>query len=659
MTRSFSWIARFAILCSIIAHGGVTGHLGADEPSLDDRAILVKVAAKFFEVAPPVEGWAWPPLVGIVDTNVVNAFAGVQVIEDGDKPTVKNHPVIYWVDVPFSPVLSEESVENVKRPQPYMIFHQAFFDRIVKGREIYLAETFGHELGHILLRHVDNYGSGDAPLVSFAKTRQEEAAADLLGMKLALKADYPYEDLIKAVQAWRAEGNQSSSIKALGESHPGWTDRATLIDEKQSKLWSSISSFENGVYFLMAENYTLAERCFSQVAKEFPRCYEAWANRGYCRLMRYCDGLEPDDLKELALNHVVVGGFYQRAGSIESRGVNEELWFDAVGDLRESLRLKPDLILPKANLALAYLVHPNGKQLGKAVELFEQVTEALKQEKNQEEISPLDKVALLVNAGVTEFANGDAKAAHQFFEKARSFYLSTMKSPPSGPIQSAMLYSQAFQMANSSESADRQMAKQQFEEYLKTTSSAVAWWSLAYDQYQQLCQTEHIEPKAKNILAQPLNLRFRPVVSLKLGDAATIALNDPVESLTEKIGEGVKSTVVRRTNIHRRKYEDSGVELLCSDRLLAIRIRHAKSPPLVLQASGPGGETLEVQIGMPFSELSTLLAGEGTAWDRRYGTQDTIVYHYFTRLGFGVRLDEDNNVLEIIIAQIPYEAIVK
>lgn len=46
-------------------------------------------------------------------------------------------------------------------------------------------------------------------------------------------------------------------------------------------------------------------------------------------------------------------------------------------------------------------------------------------------------------------------------------------------------------------------------------------------------------------------------------------------------------------------------------------------------------------------------------WDNRYGTQQSVIDHYFYRLGFGVRVGEEDKITEIIVAQIPSQAIAK
>lgn len=661
---SVDWLAGLLLLC------GSVQFADAKPPSDSDKEFVAKVAAKYFELVDPVEGWAWPPLVAIAETDELDAYSSIANIKPDEKPQGKG-PKLAWIDVVFpekgteaggeaaEKTDTEPAVKKRARSQPYLVVTQGYLDKLIKRREVILGQTIGHELSHIVLRHVESFDASDSSIVSLAFSREQEKQADLMGMKLSLKADFRYDELLDAMREKRKILTSYNSIVSLGVTHPGWTDRIESIDELKSQFWSSISAFENGVFFLLSENYLLAERCFTQVIKEMPDCYEAWANRGYCRLMMYCDRLDPDEIKGLGLNQVVVGGFYQVAASIETRGSNEELWFEAVGDLREALKLKDTLILPKANLALAYLVSPEGKQPGRAAELFEQVIAALKRGNLEEVIAQRDYAALLVNAGVTELANGDSQAANRFFDQVVSLYKTAAKPIPAGPVQSALLYSRASEMASSAVEKDRRDAVTVFEEYLRSTSPALTWWGLAFSRYKELCALEKIEPKSQRELAAVKNLQYRPVASLDVAEGKTIALNDSLNSVVEVLGEGNKSSLLRNSNIHRRKYQESGLELVCSERLIAIRMRNAKSPPLVLHASGPGGISQEVRVGMAISELEKLLDAEPAGWDNRYGTQQAIVYRYYPRLGFGVLVNDEDKISEIIIAQLPPQAMIK
>ena len=140
--------------------------------------------------------------------------------------------------------------------------------------------------------------------------------------------------------------------------------------------------------------------------------------------MRFFDMLDAEDLRTLESGPLIVGGFYRRPESLEAphRGFNPKLWFEAVGALRQALILKPDLVLAKANLAAAYLIGPpEGSDLGQAEELFSQVTAALKSG-DVEDIEPLVRASLLVNAGVAEMANGDSASAEALFAEAQELF---------------------------------------------------------------------------------------------------------------------------------------------------------------------------------------------------------------------------------------------
>jgi hypothetical protein len=121
--------------------------------------------------------------------------------------------------------------------------------------------------------------------------------------------------------------------------HPSWTDRLTLLDKEQAQLWQAMSAFENGVFFLLVEQYPSAESCFRQVTREFPQCHEAWTNLGDSLLMQYCDKLQADDVRQFNVGQLAVGAFYNRSESLEGmvRGPDKRLWNEAVAALGKIL----------------------------------------------------------------------------------------------------------------------------------------------------------------------------------------------------------------------------------------------------------------------------------------------------------------------------------
>lgn len=191
-----------------------------------------------------------------------------------------------------------------------------------------------------------------------------------------------------------------------------------------------MSSFDNGTYFLVTERYRLAERAFRAVTKAFSDSYEAWANLGYALLMQYADALEPEDLKRLGIGQIVVGGFYRRPATLEAkvRGIDEELWWDAVGALREAERRardiavgsdreeQPNLVFVTANLGLAYLLRPFGKDPGKAIQYFERAETELARLKT---INPFAQLGMLNNLAVAYCAGDRAEECASRLVEAR------------------------------------------------------------------------------------------------------------------------------------------------------------------------------------------------------------------------------------------------
>jgi Zn-dependent protease with chaperone function len=679
-----------------------------------DKRMVAIVAARIFAEAEPVQGWAWPPLVAISEVDGVNAFATICEVKPGERPEVTdefNKPMKYeWIEVPTENIQGGDLGADDITPadvsagaadatvvvpndepqahrvdehgdgtitQPVIILHQGFLDDIVQGSADRLAAVFGHETSHILLRHVGNVAPGGL-LVANMVTRHQEADADMLGMKLGLAADFPYKGLVGGALAMRENGNYSS-FEGLNATHPSWTDRVATYDSRQSELWGSISAFENGVYFLTAEQYELAESCFEQVTKECPKCYEAWANLGYARLMMYCDKFDLDDMRDLDVGLLIVGGFYRRPDSI-TRGFDKPLWDAAVEALKQALTLNPDLVLVKANLAVAYLVSPDGKDVAGAEEMFRQVREALKSGA-VEDMDTMVRAALLANAGVAEMETGDPVAAEALFAEAEEWYgrgveeirareeargptqaadLTLEKAQAGGnALTSALHYNRSRMYLAASDESKRKSAVQELEAYLSSASPAQLWWPLAYEQYRKLCADQGVTAKGEEDLMIAANKRLRLVPGVTLPTGERIILRAPTSealpALDAVLGEGSSRDIVKKTNIRRVTYAKAGIELVCDDEIVAIRLRGAKSPSVTLRETGPGGQTSEIRAGMTVDELDAALGGEAKTWDRRHGTTQQIVYHYYDNLGIGVRIAGDK-VSEIIVAQIPYEA---
>jgi len=606
---------RVALICVGLVFCTATAQAEIREK---DRKLAEEVWAKLLIVAEPVEGYAWPPKIDFIDEDVLNAYATLDY-------------------------------KNESEPQPLVFVYRGMLERVIQGIPDRLAYLLGHELTHILCKHVDG-GKRKAStlLVKFAATRAQEKEADLRGLELALKAGYSKRACLGMIRQIIALDEKYTSFEGLNVDHPSWNDRGAYIDKDQEHLWRSMSAFQNGVYFIMFEQYPAAMFCFENVTKEFPGSSEAWANLGYARLMEYCDALLSEDLDYFDIGQLAVGGFYTRPGELVRGGIDPDLWFDAVGALREALRLNPNSMVAAANLGVAYLVHPEGKRVGEATRYFEIAAKLAEEETGADALA---RASVLANAAVADLAAGRTEAANQRFERAESLQHSfSSESAVGSGLTGALLYQQAMLMSNSNEKQDRKQAITLFEEYLKTIGHASAWWGLAYKKYVTLCDSLGQEAQPKEALQGNSSIVFRPITSVTLADGEVIRLTEKLREIEAALGEGKTLPVVRRTLFKRLRYADQGVDLLATDQVLAIWLTDPNSPPVQLRATGVATEIQELHVGMSRDDLDEVL--DDLIYDYRQLYDPEINYRFYRDLGIAIRVRK-GKVAEIIVVQIP------
>jgi hypothetical protein len=619
--------ARIVLLAALAAWSLVLVPPLRAETTEADRELMKKVWARIVARYEPVEGYHWPPEWVIEDKPTINANAR----------------------------LVRREIDGQVRQVPLVTVYQGLLDEVIQGHEDRLAALLGHELAHIALRHCET-GPERTPLATLSISREDEANADLLGIEKALQAGYSFAGLRSFYLKMLEVGSRESSFEGLLSTHPVDLERLAAIDKQHERLWRSMSAFENGVYFLLLEQYPYAERCFRQVTREFPSCYEGWANLGYAQLMMYCDALEPEDLRFFDLGQLVVGGFYRRSEHLDSqipRGIDEELWFDAVGALREALRLKPDLVLVKANLAVAYLVRPAGRDVGTATRYFEEVAQALRDPKVRESLDPLVRTSLLLNSGVALMAQGKQADCEALFKRVEDA-LVEIESPRGGAAQRSALsvalsYNRALLRAGSENPQERRSAAEQLEQYLRRASPAQAWWNLAYDRYARLCREQQLEPLSAEVLRQRTVPTWRLVTELELPDGGFVAVGEKVADVLQRLGSSLELTVVPRTNMKRLVLGRGGCEVLVSESVLAICLSGPEAVPVKIREAGLATGGNEVRVGMSVAELDALL---GDLYDKRELTRPGVHYRYYRELGLAIKVS-GGKVEEIVIAQLP------
>jgi tetratricopeptide (TPR) repeat protein len=607
----------FFWLTVLLLTGSVMSPVSA-EVSESDRALAEQVFQRLLISVTPPTDIPWPPKLEIIDKDEINALAVMRSQGSGQYPVV--------------------------------VCYRGLLKRVVEGNPDRIAYVLGHEISHHTLGHTKaNTGATEFLRATFS--REQEIAADRKGMELALRAGYSYVGGLSAIRKMIDMGLNYSSFEGLAADHPSWLDRIALLDKEQAGLWRAMSSFDNGVYFLLVQNYPLAERAFRQVTKDFPGSYEAWANLGYALLMQYADSLDTDDLRHFDVGQVVVGGFYRRPKSLEVkvRGINEELWWDAVGALRESIRLKPELSLPKANLGVAYLFRPAGKDPGKAAQFLEEASQLADRDSS---LDPVSRLAEDINLAVAYAALGDAEKAMATLSQVETSLENSETNSLRGDIavSNALAYNHALLLAQSPDGQRQRLAIGELENYLRKTDSSLAWWQLAYQRYNALCKQSGAAPKTENELLSQTTVRFRPLAAVDV-IGGQIALGQNLVEVKRQLGADVSSTpVIRGTNVVRVEYPKLGIAVIGTDEVLAIVLCNNKASPVNIREMGLGTKSIQLQVGMTNADLDRLLGDSD--YDFRQLIDADLNYRFYSDLGIAV-LSQGGKIVELVISQIP------
>jgi tetratricopeptide (TPR) repeat protein len=609
-------LSHFCLTVLLLA--GVVVPPAMAEVSESDRTLAEQVFQRLLLFAPTPANMPWPPKLEIIDKDEINAFAVMRGPEGSQYPVV--------------------------------VCYNGLLKRVVEGNVDRSAYVLGHEISHHTLGHT-RAGTGQTEFLRATFSRDQEVAADRKGMELALQAGYSYLGGLSAIRTMIDLGLNYSSFEGLAADHPSFLDRIALLDKNQAALWRAMSSFDNGVYFLLVQNYLLAERAFRQVTKDFPSSDEAWANLGYALLMQYADSLDTDDLRHFDVGQVVAGGFYRRPKSLEVkvRGINEELWWDAVGALRESTRLKPEFSLPKANLGVAYLFRPAGRDPGKAAQFLEEASQLAGRDPS---LDPVSRLAEDINLAVAYAALGDNQKAMTTLGQVETSLRNKQQSSLLGDssVSNALAYNHAFLLAQSPDGERQRLAISELEAYLRKTDSSLTWWQLAYQRYNVLCKQFGTVPKTENELLSQTTLRFRPVAGLDM-TKGQIALGQSLADVKRQLGAEASSTpVVKGTNVVRLDYPAHGLAIIGTDEVLAIVLCSNKASPVSIREMGLGTEPIQLQVGMTSADLDRLLGGSD--YDFRQLTDPDLNYRFYSDLGIAA-LSQEGKIVEFVISQIP------
>jgi len=574
------------------------------------------------------------------------------------KTQVKNLPEIS-IEYKTTTDIKAYATKDKKKKNVYeVIVSKGMLDEIIKNNKDALALVIGHEIAHITQGHLNKRQKKTTKYQNMIFSRNEEIEADTVGLKYAIGAGFSFQRAKKFIDNMIKAGYEYSSFEGTSSDHPSWYERLEYLDKEKANLWREMSAFKNGIFFLNVQQFTAAEYCFKNVINEFSGCSEAYANLGYAQLMQYCDGLTTNYLEKFNIGQLVTGAFYTRPSSLSQavRGLNEDVWWSSVGNLREAIRLDPKLTLAYANLGIAYLVRPTGKDLKNASKYFDLSLELVGTDSSLNDVAIS---AIYLNYGVAFLANDKNNKAKDNFEIAKSmiakYYLGKKRTTTNytRAFNGAFDYNNAVILSTGTES-EKEKALKLFEKYLKTTSKSLAWWAIAHKKYITLAKEVNKEPKDfnKRIYRQiyksitTLTINNQPVfISQRKDELLNILKNDNL--ISQNIASG--------TNLYKYIDENNDIEYIVTNKLLAIFLKSERSPSITIETVEIGGIKNKLLVGMTIDEFNKAIAGEEDNYTISELIEKKKKYRYYLNLGLAVKVNKKDNIItELAIIQKPY-----
>jgi predicted Zn-dependent protease len=602
--------------------------LGTDSKTVQEREdpnlqLLEDVWQKVLAVVPAPPALPWPPKLHVLNEQDARALKALTGEELAGAPNA------------FATICADRRVPFCGGP--VVCVNEALLEKVVEGNPNRLAFILGHELSHLTLGHVKTNAKAPTGLLQVVFTREKELAADKEGIKVALEAGYSLHEGLGAGRRLIEIGLEYPPLWPVD--HPSWTQRLALLDKERSGLWRQMGAFNNGVVFLNVEQYASAARCFEAVIKEFPDCYEAQADLGYARLMEYCDLLTEDDIRAFNIGQIMIGGFYARPDTLieKGRGKNKDLWEQAVSALQEALRLKPDLALAKANLGIAYLIHPDNQDL-EAAGRYLQEAEAL----TRRSAKPVTRAFVLVNLAVAQLASGKTDLSQ------RSLDLAVSLAGDRPAVRSTVSYNRAMAQLRQGGPVAKRSATTSLANFLQETSPASVWWKLGFDQFSQLCSEQKLSCITREQALASVESPFRSIPSVNSG-GKNIQLGDSMNQVERQLGETTAVPVVRGSNLKRLYYPSRGLEIIGDNEVLAISLRGRTAPALELQHSGTGGGKVAVRVGMTDRSFSQVL---GSRFETTTTFSAATPYRFYPTVGLAARVAQ-GVVTELLVVIVP------
>lgn len=491
---------------------------------------------------------------------------------------------------------------------PQVVIHTGMIGSLLSGSPEgvdtdALAGILAHELAHLLLgHHGERRARGGAaapgsagldPTIAVGQAREEEFAADAEGARIAARAGYGTEGLVRVLERARTALGDQSTWELFGADHPTMTQRLLALDRDREAIWQAALDFEVGVDLLRGGNHWCAQECFRSAQERLPESPQIAGNLGYALLAEYYHRLPPEFWRAHRLGQVQLPGFAQFLPVAPRRTRTEDemedlrrIWREAVAALQEALRLEPGYALARANLGLAWLICPDGPEITQARADME---EALAGSGEDARLA----AAVHNNMGIAWTLAGDTASARDGLRAAQAVRL------PAAAVNLALL------AAESGDPESRRAALADLEKLLPRMDSAGGDWDVIYARYREACAGVGLAPRDE------LSLRPGPPRRRSLHfetGGVRIYLGDQAARICRKLGSPEVVAPVTgagsRAALTCWAYPRRGVELvLLRDLLLRVRATSAEAALVVSRSDG----TDRIRVGATVASLETAL----------------------------------------------------
>jgi hypothetical protein len=401
----------------------------------------------------------------------------------------------------------------------------------------------------------------------------------------------------------------------------------------------------DGMVFLATEHYYFAELCLGRVIREFPACHEAEALLGHAQLMRYCDNLTTEDLAPYLLGQLATGGFRRRLPFLEPpvRGKDRRLWWRALESL-DGARRQGRSARVLADLGLAHLVAPDGREMKEALTFLEAAVRAAAEDTS---FDLVERARLFINLGVAYLSEGQNTEGLKWLDRAEAI-MRKLVGPGRSAVRDltdALLYNRAMLLASAPDRPSRERAADALQTYLRSANPLSAWWPLAFDRYASLCKEQRRKAASRDELskARPESLRPAPV---RLAPDLELMPGVEVRSVLGRLGPCREIPTLVRTNLRRLCFEKYPVEVLVTDVVLAVCISGPGAPPVLLR--GRSSKDVELRVGMTVEEMDRVL---GHNYRTCALASAGLFFRCYPEEGVAVRL-VGGKVVEVIVVQV-------